>query len=78
MVIHTTVTTHRLGCEVARSVFPSMFWSWDGRRHGRNYLREMEFAIDVEGCTESWRGGVCPECQGRHILSEGSVSGGVL
>ena len=78
MVIHTTVTTHRLGCEVARSAFPSMFWSWDRQRHRQNYLREMEFAIDVEGCMESWRGRVCPECQGRHILLEGSVSGGVL
>ena len=78
MVIHTTVTTHGLGCEVARSVFPSMFWSWDGWRHGRNYLREMEFAVNVEGCMESWRGGVCPGCQGRHIPLEGLVSRGVL
>ena len=78
MVIHTTVTTHGLGCKVAQSVFLSMFRSWDRWRHGQNYLREMEFAIDVEGCMESWRGRVCPECQGRHILSEGLVSGGVL
>ena len=74
MVIHTTVTTLGLGCEVARSVFPSIFRGWDGRRHGQSYLREMEFAVNVEGCTESWRGGVCPECRGRHIPSEGSVS----
>ena len=78
MVIHTTVTTLRLGCKVARSAFPSMFQGWDGRRHRWSYLREMEFSVDVEGCTESWRGGVCPECQGRHIPLEGSVSGGVL
>ena len=78
MVIHTTVTTLGLGCEVAQSAFPSMFRSWDRWRHRQNYLREMEFAVDVEGCTESWRGGVCLKCQGRHILSEGSVSGGVL
>ena len=78
MVIHTTVTTLGLGCKVARSAFPSMFRSWDGQRHGQSYLREMGFGIDVEGCTESWRGGVCPECQGRHIPLEGSVSGGVL
>ena len=78
MVIHTTVTTHVLGCEVAWSAFPSMFRSWSGQRHERNYLREMEFAADVEGYMESWRGGVCLECQGRHIPSEGLVSGGVL
>ena len=47
-------------------------------RHGQSYLREMEFAVDVEGCTECWRGGVCLEYQGRHILLEGLVSGGVL
>ena len=78
MVIHTTVTTLRLGCKVAWSAFPSMFRSWDGWRHRRSYLREMGFAIDVEGCTESWRGRVCPECQGKHIPLEGSVSRGVL
>ena len=78
MVIHTTVTTLGLGCEVARSAFPSMFQSWDGRRHRQSYLREMEFAVNVEGCTESWRGRVCPEYQGRHIPLEGSVSRGVL
>ena len=44
----------------------------------KSYLREMEFDVDVEGCTESWRGRVCPECQGGHIPSEGSVSRGVL
>ena len=38
----------------------------------------MEFAVDVEGCTESWRGRVCLECQGRHIPLKGSVSGGIL
>ena len=78
MAIHTTVTTHGLRCEVAQSAFLSMFRSWSGWRHERNYLREMEFAADVDGCTESWRGRVCLECQGRHILSEGLVSGGVL
>ena len=78
MVIHTTVTTHGLGCEVAWSAFPSMFWSWSRWRHEQNYLREIEFSADVEGYTESWRSGVCPECQGRHIPSEGSVSRGVL
>ena len=64
--------------EVAQNAFPSVFWSWSRQRHKQNYLREMEFAADVEGCMESWRGRVCLECQGRHILSEGSVSGGVL
>ena len=78
MVIHTTVTTLGLGCGVARSAFPSMFQSWDGQRHGRSYLREMELDVDVEGCMESWRGRVCPECQDGHIPSEGSVSKGVL
>ena len=78
MVIHTTVTTLGLRCKVAQSAFPSMFRSWDGRRHGWSYLREMEFDVDVEECMEIWRGGVCPECQGRHIPSEGSVSRGVL
>ena len=78
MVIHTTVTTCGLGCEVTRSAFPSMFWNWNKQRCRQNYLREMEFAADVEGYMESWRGRVCPECRGRHILSEGSVSGSVL
>ena len=78
MVIHTTVTTCGLGCKVTRSVFLSMFWSWNRWRCRWNYLRQMEFAANVEGYTESWRGGVCLECQGRHFLSEGSVSGGVL
>ena len=67
--------TRMRGSSECISVYVS---GWDGRRHGQSYLREMEFAIDVEGCTESWRGGVSPECQGRHIPSEGSVSGGVL
>ena len=78
MVIHTTVTTRGLRCEATQSTFPSMFWNWNGQRHGWNYLREMEFATDVEGYMESWRSRVCPEYQGRHIPSEGSVSGGVL
>ena len=38
----------------------------------------MEFDVDVEGCMESWRGGVCLECQDGHILLEGLVSEGVL
>ena len=75
MVIHTTVITRRLGCEVTQSAFLFMFQNWNRWRHRQNYLREMEFATDVEGYTESWRG---PECQGRHIPSEGLVSGGVL
>ena len=69
---------HIIGCGVAQSVFLSMFRSWDRWRHRQSYLREMEFDVNVEGCTESWRGRVCPECQDGHILSEGLVSEDVL
>ena len=78
MVIHTTMATHRLKRKVTQSVFPSMFQNWNGWRCRWNYLRGMEFATDVEGYTGSWRDGVCLECRGRHILSEGLVNGGVL
>ena len=49
MVIHTTVTTCGLKCEVIQSVFLSMFQNWNRQRRGWNYLREMEFAANVEG-----------------------------
>ena len=72
------MATHGLKCEVTWSMFPSMFLNLNRQRGGWNYLRGMEFAIDVEEYMESWRDRVCPECQGRHILSEGSVNKGVL
>ena len=72
------MATHGLECKVTRNVFLSMFRNLDGQRHGWNYLRGVEFAIDVEGYTESWRDGVYLECWGRHILLEGLVNGGVL
>ena len=62
MVIHTTMATHRLECEVTWSTFPSMFQNLNRWRRGWNYLRGMEFAADVEGYMKSWRDGVCPEC----------------
>ena len=78
MVIHTTMATRRLEHEVTQNVFLSMFWNLDGQRHRQNYLRGVEFAINVEGYTESWRDRVYLECRGRHIPLEGSVNGGVL
>ena len=62
MVIHTTMATCGLERKVTQNMFPSMFWNLDRWRHGQNYLRGVEFAVNVEGYTESWRDGVCPEC----------------
>ena len=62
MAIHTTMATHGLKHEVTQRAFQSMFWSLNGRRCRQNCLREMEFAIDVEEYTESWRDGICLEC----------------
>ena len=78
MAIHTTMATHRLKHEVTWSAFLSMFWNLNGWRCGQNCLREMEFAVNVEEYMESWKDGICPECQGGHILLEESVNGGVL
>ena len=55
-----------------------MFWNLNGWRCGQNCLRGMEFVVDVEEYMESSKGGICPECQGGHILSEELVNGGVL
>ena len=77
MAIHTTIATNGLECEVTWSVFLSMFWNLNGWRCGWNCLRGMEF-VDVEEYMESWKDGICLECQGGHIPLEELVNGGVL
>ena len=72
------MATCRLEHKVTQSMFPSMFQNLNRWRWRWNCLRGMEFAVDVGEYMESWRDRICLECQGRHILSEGLVSGGVL
>ena len=62
MAVHTTMATRGLECKVTWSTFLSMFRNLNRQRHGRNYLRGMEFAIDVEEYMESWGDGICSEC----------------
>ena len=78
MAMHTTMATRGLKHEITQSAFPSMFWNLKGCRCRQNCLRGMEFVVDVEEYTESWRDGICLECWGRHILSEESLNRGVL
>ena len=78
MAIHTTMATCRLKHKVTQSAFLSMFQNLNGQRRGWNCLRRMEFAVNVEEYTESWKDRICPECLGGHILLEESVNRGVL
>ena len=67
-----------LTCVHRRERNCNMFWNWNRWRCGRNCLRGMEFSIDVEEYTESWRDGICLECWGRCIPLQESVNEDVL
>ena len=78
MATDTTIATNGFECKVTQSMFLSMFWNLNRQRPGQNYLRRVEFVIDVGEYMEIWKDGICLECQGGHIPLEESVNGGVL
>ena len=78
MATDTTIATNRFKRKVTQSMFPSMFRNLNRQRPGQNYLRRVEFVVDVGEYMESWKDRICLECQGGHIPLEESVNGGVL